>query len=53
MRTKSKTEMTSFLDDNQGDKLDKISRGVKRVDLRLYTHHQVFYQCYRSLMDEI
>ena len=40
-RNKSKTEVTSFLDDEIGTKLDKLSRQVARIDKRLHTYHEV------------
>ena len=47
-RNQCKEEVTSFLDRNISDRLDKISRGVKRVDARLYSHHQVSATPYGS-----
>ena len=41
MRNKAKTEVTSFLDDDIGTKLDKLSRQVARTESRLYTYHEV------------
>ena len=41
MRTKAITEVTSFLDDEIGTKLDKLSRQVARIDSRLHTYHEV------------
>lgn len=41
MRSKAKTEVTSFLDDEIGTKLDKISRQVARIESRLHTYHEV------------
>ena len=40
-RNKSKTEVTSFLDDKVGSKLDKLGRQVARIDKRLHTYHEV------------
>lgn len=40
-RYQCKTEVTSFLDGDISERLDKIDRGVKRIDSRLYSHHQV------------
>ena len=44
MRSKAKTEVTSFLDDEIGTKLDKLSRQVARIDSRLHTYHEVCIQ---------
>ena len=41
MRSQAKTEVTSFLDDEIGTKLDKLSRQVARTDSRLHTYHEV------------
>ena len=41
MRSKAETEVTSFLDDEIGTKLDKISRQVARIESRLHTYHRV------------
>ena len=41
MRSKAKTEVTSFLDDEIGTKLDKLSRQVARIESRLHTCHEV------------
>ena len=41
MRSKAETEVTSFLDDEIGTKLDKISRQVARIESRLNTYHEV------------
>ena len=43
-RNKSKIEVTSFLDDEVGSKLDKLSRQVARIDSRLHTYHEVCIQ---------
>ena len=43
LRNLSKVEVTSFLDDEIGSRLDKLSRQVARIDKRLYTHHEVFF----------
>ena len=41
LRNLSKVEVTSFLDDEIGSRLDKLSRQVARIDKRLYTQHEV------------
>ena len=41
MRTKAITEVTSFLDDEIGTKLDKLSRQAAKIDSRLHTYHEV------------
>ena len=41
LRNLSRAEVTSFLDDEIGSRLDKLSRQVARIDKRLYTHHEV------------
>lgn len=40
-RTQSKKEVTTFLDDDVGDKLNEIQKGVKRIDSRLCSQNQV------------
>ena len=44
MRSKAKTEVTRFLDDEIGTNLDKLSRQVARIDKRLHTYHEVCVQ---------
>lgn len=41
LRNKSKAEMTSFLDDEIGSLLEKLSRQVARIETRLHTYHEV------------
>lgn len=41
LRKQSKTEVTSFLDENIGNKLDRISSGVKMIDTAIFTYHHV------------
>ena len=41
LRNLSRAEVTSFLDDEIGSRLDKLSRQVARIDKRLYTYHEV------------
>ena len=41
LRNLSRAEVTSFLDDEIGSRLDKLSRQVARIDKRLYTQHEV------------
>jgi hypothetical protein len=41
LRTESSIEVTSFLDDEIGRLLDKLSRQVARIDKRLFTYHEV------------
>ena len=41
LRSKAAAEVTSFLDDEIGTKLDKLSRQVARIDSRLHTYHKV------------
>ena len=41
MRSKATSEVASFLDDEIGTKLDKLSRQVARIDSRLHTYHEV------------
>ena len=41
MRSKAKSEVTSFLDDEIGTKLDKLSRQVAKIESRLHTYHEV------------
>ena len=41
LRNLSRAEVTSFLDDEIGSRLDKLSRQVARIDKRLYTRHEV------------
>ena len=41
MRSKATAEVTSFLDDEIGTKLDKLSRQVARIESRLHTYHEV------------
>ena len=45
LRNLSRAEVTSFLDDEVGSRLDKLSRQVARIDKRLYTYHEVFFPC--------
>ena len=40
-RSQCKTEVISFLDGDISDRLDKITRGVGKIDSRVYSHHQV------------
>ena len=47
-RNQCKEEVTGFLDGDISDRLDKISRGVKRIDVRLYSHNQVSAILYGS-----
>ena len=44
MRSKAKSEVTSFLDDEIGTKLDKLSRQVARIESRLHTYHEVTHR---------
>jgi hypothetical protein len=41
LRNLSRIEVTSFLDDEIGNLLDKLSRQVNRIDTRLFTYHEV------------
>ena len=41
LRKLSRVEVTSFLDDEIGSLLDKLSRQVARIDKRLFTYHEV------------
>ena len=41
LRNQSRIEMTSFLDDEIGSLLDKLSRQVAKIDTRLFTYHEV------------
>ena len=41
LRNQSRIEMTSFLDDEVGSLLDKLSRQVAKIDTRLFTYHEV------------
>ena len=41
LRNQSRIEVTSFLDDEIGSLLDKLSRQVARIDTRLFTYHEV------------
>ena len=41
LRNQSRIEVTSFLDDEIGCILDKLSRQVARIDTRLFTYHEV------------
>ena len=41
LRNLSRAEVTNFLDDEIGSRLDKLSRQVARIDKRLYTQHEV------------
>ena len=41
MRNKATAEVSSFLDDEIGTKLDKLSRQVARIESRLHTYHEV------------
>ena len=40
-RSQCQSEVTSFLDDDLGVNIERISRGLKRIDSRVYSHHQV------------
>ena len=48
LRNQSRIEVTSFLDDEIGCILDKLSRQVARIDTRLFTSHEVasYYEAY-------
>ena len=48
LRNKSRIEVASFLDDEIGILLDKLSRQVARIDTRLSTYHEVasYYKAY-------
>jgi hypothetical protein len=41
LRKLSRVEVTSFLDDEIGNLLDKLSRQVARIDKRLFTYNEV------------
>ena len=57
MRQKSKSEVTSFLEDEIGSLLNKLSRQVARIDSRLFTYHEVDvasgYKDTEKLIDEL
>ena len=44
MRSKAKSELTAYLDDEIGSKLDKLSRQLAKVDVRIFTYHEVSNQ---------
>ena len=44
LRSKAAAEVTSFLDDEIGTKLDILSRQVARIESRLHTYHEVCIQ---------
>ena len=48
LRNQSRIEVTSFLDDEIGSLLDKLSRQVAKIDKRLFTYHEVasYYEAY-------
>ena len=41
MRGESRDEVTQYLDGEVGEQLEKVTRGVKKLDARIYSHHQV------------
>ena len=43
-RSKAKTEINAFLDDEIWTKLDKLSRQLARIESRLHTQHEVSKQ---------
>lgn len=49
LRNQSKNEVTTFLDKDIGTKLDKISRGVKKIDTRIFTYHQVNFAAHSCM----
>ena len=44
LREESKAGVTAYLDNDIRDRLDEISRGIKKRDAMLFPHHQVFFQ---------
>ena len=44
LREESKAGVTAYLDNDIRDRLDEISRGIKKSDAMIFTHHQVFFQ---------
>ena len=53
MRSKATAEVTSFLDDEIGTKLDKLSRQVARIESRLHTYHEVCITIKLNVFEDI